>query len=263
MSEESTPLSTVRAERNRFVAFAFASADVVLETDESGVISFAAGASEGLFGKAAASLVGGRVLALIAANDRDSVGQALGDLVPGQRLEAIQVRSVCRDSEPKPISIHGYRLPDMPGRLFVTVSRGWTNVAPGHPSVGVRDPGTGLLDKAGFAEIAQRRVEEASVAGEDVSLTLMDMAGLGGICEELGEAAESELMKNVSALLCDFSVDGGLAGQIEEGKFGVVHASSHDFDKLPQSIETLVRKAAPNAENFSVGAHTIDRKSVV
>lgn len=261
MAEESTPLSTVRAERNRFVAFAFASADVVLETDELGVVSFAAGAAEGLFGKSAAALVGTRVLALISANDRNGVGKALSGLVPGQRLDAIQVHSVCRDAEPRPISIHGYRLPDMPGRLFVTISRGWNTVAPENPMVGKRDPNTGLLDKAGFVEVAQRRVEEASIAGEDVSLTLMDMKELGGICLGLDDAAETSLMQSISSLMCDHSVDGGLAGQIDDGKFGVVHASSHKLEKLPQSIESLVRKAAPDAEEFSVGAYTMSLDS--
>jgi hypothetical protein len=261
MAEESTPLSTVRAERNRFVAFAFASADVVLETDELGVVSFAAGAAEGLFGKSAAALVGTRVLALISANDRNGVGKALSGLVPGQRLDAIQVHSVCRDAEPRPISIHGYRLPDMPGRLFVTISRGWNTVAPENPMIGKRDPNTGLLDKAGFVEVAQRRVEEASIAGEDVSLTLMDMKELGGICLGLDDAAETSLMQSISSLMCDHSVDGGLAGQIADGKFGVVHASSHKLEKLPQSIESLVRKAASDAVEFSVGAYTMSLDS--
>lgn len=43
-------LETAHAERNRFIAFAFAVAELVIEANEDGDILFAAGAAESMFG---------------------------------------------------------------------------------------------------------------------------------------------------------------------------------------------------------------------
>lgn len=49
---------TLRAERDRYVAFAFAAADLLLEVNENGVIVFAVGALRSLTRRDSATLVG-------------------------------------------------------------------------------------------------------------------------------------------------------------------------------------------------------------
>lgn len=50
----------IRAERDRFVAFAFAAADLLLEVDGAGKITFAAGALKSLTNRDAGALMGAR-----------------------------------------------------------------------------------------------------------------------------------------------------------------------------------------------------------
>ena len=52
----SQPLDTIRGERDRFVAFAFAAADLLLEVDDAGKITFAAGALKALTQRDASAL---------------------------------------------------------------------------------------------------------------------------------------------------------------------------------------------------------------
>ena len=50
MSETSGTLARLRLERDRFIAFAFAGADVLLELDTGHRVGYAAGATRALFG---------------------------------------------------------------------------------------------------------------------------------------------------------------------------------------------------------------------
>ena len=67
--EESKAIANLRYERDRFVAFAFASADAFLEIDGDLKILYATGAVQRLLGQAPEKLTGQRLLNLI---DEDS-----------------------------------------------------------------------------------------------------------------------------------------------------------------------------------------------
>ncbi len=56
------PLGALRRERERFVALAFWSADIVMELDSQGEIVFATGSTEALLGTGQNELVGRRSL---------------------------------------------------------------------------------------------------------------------------------------------------------------------------------------------------------
>jgi PAS domain-containing protein len=60
----------IRAERDRFVAFAFAAADLLLEVDGEGKITFAAGALKALTHRDASALKGRPFTELLADSDR-------------------------------------------------------------------------------------------------------------------------------------------------------------------------------------------------
>jgi len=75
------------ADRRRFVAFSFASADLLVELDSAGVITFASGAARVLTGRMENELVGFRFLNLVADADRRFVELALANLPDGGRLD--------------------------------------------------------------------------------------------------------------------------------------------------------------------------------
>ena len=72
---EAPMLEALRRERNRFVAFAFAAADLVLEVGPDGAIDYAAGAGKDVLGIDTGRLIGvdffGLLAAMSEAMDRD------------------------------------------------------------------------------------------------------------------------------------------------------------------------------------------------
>lgn len=73
-----TSHTTSRSEHNeRFVAFAFAASDMVVETDDAGLIAFASGAFPSRFGRPAEAFVGSNVLEMVSLVDRGAAQAAL------------------------------------------------------------------------------------------------------------------------------------------------------------------------------------------
>lgn len=257
---EAKSLRAARDDRDRFVAFAFAAADLVVETDDAGRIRFAAGAGDSVLGQDVEGLIGSNFFALIQAEDRNAVETALHQLSPGRRLSTLAVRS--SHGEHRQIGIRAYRLPEGTDRVFLSISRAKPEVTPSAREAVSRDAATGLLDKEGFSESVQQRVRHAREAGEDCSMTMVDMSGLEVVRPHLDEDAELELIAQVTSILQSGSVDGDSAGRIDNDKFAVLHGPSLDVGGLTGTIESLVRASTPWASDFSVDSSTMDLDTV-
>ena len=161
------PLS-LAAERERYAAFAFAVADLLVETDASGSVRFAAGAVRAFAGREAEALLGGPVADLVGAADRPLIERMVAGAAAGGRAGPALVAS-----------------PD--GRLAARVSA--IGLGPKDPvritfsglgpaDAGTRrDAATGLLARESFAALAERRLVEAR-GGAPAELTLLRLDGL-------------------------------------------------------------------------------------
>lgn len=98
--------------RERFVAFAFAAADTLIEIGGDGTVSFATGATRTRFGAAPEALVGRRVLDLVAPEERNAFAAALALLPSRGRLPPTRFRLA--DAERSLVSIAGLRLGPAP-----------------------------------------------------------------------------------------------------------------------------------------------------
>ena len=85
--EGRSPSSRVRAERDRFVAFAFCNADILLELDSHYVVTYAGGATVALTGRPSGGLLGLPIFDLVPESDRDVLRKLLNRAANGQRLE--------------------------------------------------------------------------------------------------------------------------------------------------------------------------------
>lgn len=248
---------TARDERNRFVAFAFAGADVLIETDEAGRIMFAAGATESIFGASADKLAGTHLFKLIPDGDREKIKQGLARMKPGRRLGSISIH-VERDGSARPVRISGCRLPDIPGRIFLAMRHGWGRPAPVERRKETRDVETGLLDRDGFSDAVQARLAEAKEAGEDCKMTFVDISDISQVRSQIDEQTESQIYSEVSEVLKNHSTDGDLAGRIEDDKFGLVHDRTLNVPDLEKIVEATVHRVAPVTSEIKIAASTVD-----
>lgn len=101
-------------DRERFVAFAFAGADMLVETDLEGQIAFTTGAFRLRFGAAPESFMGQDLAALIAPPDRDSFAAAIALMPERGRLSPTVLRLA--NAEQTPFVVSGLHLA-LPGEL--------------------------------------------------------------------------------------------------------------------------------------------------
>lgn len=95
-------------ERERFVAFAFAAADMLLEADEQGTVIFATGAVRVRLGRTPESLIGQPVEELVAPGDQPALRAALAMVASRGRLEPTTIRLA--DAKATPFVISGLYL---------------------------------------------------------------------------------------------------------------------------------------------------------
>jgi len=251
------PNAALRADRDRFVALAFAAADFLLELDAEQRVVFAAGATAPFVGLAPPALVGKHFLDLVAAADRSMMREVLAQGARGKRMRNIVLRlqSAGEDGQPSPsapLALLGYRLPDMGGRYFLSMRAG------GHePRLGDDDPvplvtggDSGLSNPRSFAALAGERLGAAGAvavdeSGKPYSLTLLRFLGLNELRRRLERDARGQLIAAIGGGLRALAVNGDLAGQFDGENFGLVHPKDADVAAFERGIVEMSRRLDP------------------
>jgi len=249
--------ATLRAERDRFVAFAFAAADLLIEIDGDGIIRFATGAVGGLGGDER-SLIGRSILDLIVDAERPFVNEVLESLRNDERLSPVRVRLKGSEGRSHYALLGGCRLPaDKSGRRYLTLSMG----ARYQGAASEAANNNGLLDKNGFISAAERLLRYSSNAGVDEQLTLLVVEGIATVQERNDEEAIGDFLKDLSVYLRGVSVGGEAAGKLGEDSFGVIHSPSIKREEIERRVNSLIEKdvgagSGIGVKTFSVGLDT-------
>lgn len=207
-------------DRERFVAFAFAAADLLVEVGQDGRIGFAAGAFRARFGRAPESFIGSDPVRLIAPGDRAAFATALA-LLPGRgRLTATAFRLA--DATHTPFSVSGLHMlsAETQARLCLCFSP-----LPAPPDPRPAD-GPALL----------REAEQRLRAGEADRLALVD---LGTACSVAAETLERALRAEAGPDV--------LAAELAPGRYGLLPGEGQklpELDALARRLEELLGTAA-------------------
>lgn len=165
-----TRADTLKAERDRFVAFSFAAAGILLELDDAGVVSFVSGASsrlsDGTARPGATAVLNHPFLSHIAESDHVFVSALLKRISVGGKMTPVTVHFNGRDGEPMPAILGGCRLPTNPSVLYLTV----TFISPGFGVSGDEESPT-LPARQQFESVVERKLHHSLSMGQAVSLT--------------------------------------------------------------------------------------------
>lgn len=254
------PNTALRAERDRFVALAFAAADLLLELDGEQHVAFAAGATAAFVGLAPQALAGKSFLDLVAAADRPMMREVLAQCARGKRIRnvVVRLRGTGDEGAPPsaPLCLIGYRLPDMTqgmgGRYYLSLRAG------GHePRLGDDDPvplvsggDSGLCNSRSFAALASERLGAAGAiavdeGGKSYTLTLLRFTGLNELRRRLDRDARGQLVAAIGGGLRALAVNGDLAGQFDGENFGLIHPKDADIPGFERMIVNLSRQMDP------------------
>lgn len=251
-------VESLRRDRDRFVALAFCAADLLLEVNAQGRITFAAGATLSLVGRTPEEMSGSLLLDMIAPEDRMLMSEFLRCMTPGSRLDPVPIRLAGRNGPTPALSLTGYHLPDLPGCFFFTMRLGASHVLTESDIEMRRDPESGLLERESFAAMAGRQLQEARKRGEALKLTMLRTEQLPELRESMDREAAQSMMQTLGACLKASSASGQTAARLNDDSYGLIHRAGLDIDAMRARMEDVIRAADPKGVGVKITAGTMD-----
>lgn len=243
-----------KKQRDRFLAFAFASADLFLEISEEGRVVYALGAAKGLTGFDEAQIVGMKWLELFSVYDQAQLVHACENAKAGKRCGPLLIELSDRIGKRKAV-FTGIRMPETRS-FYVTLGLGNLLMSKLFSEDSVKTTGQ-LLTRDGFIEKAKETLETARSVGQNVDMTLFDFAPTEEDRRRMGEQNWNKMIASVSNFLQSQSIGGDAAAQIADGRYSVIHEKNIDGDFIREQIRALAREIDPAGNGMEVRAKTI------
>ncbi|WP_417450399.1 EAL domain-containing protein [Kordiimonas sp.] len=229
----SASIDDLKKERERFVAFAFAAAELFFEVDAQGKIAFEGGAVDRIGAKPGQSLVGQNIYDHIDTDDRDVFSALVLHLEHKGRIGPIPLRFTSGAGRGVALRLFALRMPADADRVFLALRS-----APlGTSGLGEEDVSaeTGLLTKDGFMKLASATMRD-NPTGSNLYMTAVEVGGIEEAEKQFGPEYMHKLLKRISAHLRTLSVDGEIAGQIDERHFAFLHRTKGDGKQFESSL---------------------------
>jgi len=242
--------SRLREQRDRFIAFAFAGAEVLIELDDSGTITYCAGTAEQVLGRTSESLVGQRLDAVVAIDDQMVLEELKRRIRQIGRADHASITLQHANGGTFRALLSGITFPDRPHLIYLTISRHRLTTGRGEET---EPPARGAED---FTSLAERRFREAAEFGDDVRMTLIDLAD-ASLTERLDKDAIQSFVHNVESYLLAWSVGGNSVGVIDDTKFGIIHDAAFDPNQVEERLGDMIAVFGSSGEGVSVKASTM------
>ncbi len=223
--------------RDRFLAFAFAGAELLVETLPDGRITFATGAFPPHFGQASGAFVGRHVATLIAPDHQAAFALALHATTARGRIAPMLVR--LDDIGRSVMCLSALLLPGPSPHLFFSIGPAPTHIpdsqqeSSGTP---ILPPGAGAIARAATLQM------QCGGASEGGSIGLLELAGWGTVKKRLSAQALDQLRQQISELLASAGVC-AMASEVSEGRFGVLSPGLLDLTPVIARLEQLLAKS--------------------
>lgn len=225
----------LKAERDRFVAFAFAAADLLIEVDDDGLIKFLTGAVRGLTNIGEAALIGTEFASMIVERDRNMVDELLRKIRKGGRISPVRIGLQVSGGPTVAVWLGGCRIDTMRGQTFLTAT-----LVPGAKASAMGDGPGGLLKQDAFIEAATHHMKTAQESGLDPNLTFLMIEGLAEVRDQTDSPETTEFLEKVGTYLRAQSLGGNAAGILEPGKFALVHSDGLQAETIEEGVRAVI-----------------------
>lgn len=240
--------------RDRFVAFAFCWADMLVELDPTRKVTFAVGATKPILGVGPEGVLGKNFMDLISPKDRVLVDQLLFMTSKKGRIDNVTIRMQGAKGLSAPLAFAGYIMPDLKDHFFLALRTQAHLDDKGDTEEGVnRDKSTGLLEGDSFSQMAVEKLKD-----NNAELTLVNLPGFQTFYETLSEDEQQVLLNTVGTTLRANSLGGDSAGEVGDGKFGIVHEAGLDVAAMEAKLAEATRAFDPAGKGIEVQAATVE-----
>ena len=206
------------------LAYAFASADLLIDVDEQGIVGWAGGAFPVLLGMQPSDAIGKPMSQLVAPRDRDTLAKALMTISTRGRLPPILLRLA--NGRKSRCVMAGLALGGVSKRFLVTIGpQPQSNLAP-EPSI---------KQSRAFAT----EVENWMCNGEKGVLTLLDFKAKTSSAT-LNADRLGQIRTGITRLAGDPANEDLVVGELGSGRYGLLAATETDLGRLGSALQTLV-----------------------
>lgn len=243
----------LKTERDRFVGFAFASAELLIEIDKKGRILYIAGALSRLQSEKNQVLVGHQLRDFFATADLSFFDEVVAAAFANERVEPITIRFASATT-------------DFSARMGICVlpnakDRAYLSFSSAFPSSGTtadfNDPDYSIADnRKKFEKTAQQRMKESKESGIDMNLSTIVIEGLSQLKNSKDRDAAEEFLNKLSAMLRVQSVGGDGGTILADGRIGVVTHGDVSADQMTEKIENLAKES--NIEGVGVKTFSME-----
>lgn len=244
----------LKNQRDSFLAFAFASADLLLEVSENGKIVFATGAAKGLTGIDEKNLIGRDWLEIFSPGEQAMMITTYDRAKPGLRCGPLLVR-MNEDLVGRQAIVSGLKMPGS-DKFYLTL--GLNNEIMTKISHLLADPAKPcLLGPENFPEAAAEALEKARARENDIHLTLFEFSPSKEHKDRIGEQNWNRFLQTIGDILIAQSFDGYAAAHLSEGRYGLMHDAQINAAVLRGQIAALTMEQDPSGQGIKVRSKTI------
>ncbi len=245
----------VKAQRDLFMAFAFAASDLFLEVGEDNRIAFSLGAAKSLTGIDAQTLKGLDWLDIFSRRDRPSIIMMRKRARLAERVGPYLVTLDEKLGNGQRAIATGIKMPGT-SSFYMTLAFSSALMA----DLAERQKATDdlkLMDKDSFIGSAHEVLNLARSAGSEIDMTLLDIPGAENIRERVGPEIWGKFTASITELLTTQAIDGSAAAMIADGRYSVIHDKKIDSDTLRTQIESIAREQDPEGTGFEIISKTV------
>ena len=233
-----SPLATLDlSRRDRYLAFAFAASDLLIEVFPDGKICFAAGAFHARFGTGPEHFAGQHFRQLFHAPDRDVADVAFSVTIVRGRLPPLILR--LNDRYASPVILSGLALPTSNGRVCFTLGRVPRSL---EASGDVAQP-------RNFTRLLEERMRDT----DGGALSLVDFTGWSESRSNMPAEVHRVMQAEITDVLARLGGPGAIAGEIADGRFGILSDAPSDLRTLAGELESVLR-GHPDAAGVKVAS---------
>lgn len=240
--EEEEKQLALRHERDRFLAFSYASADILIEVNRDGVVVFADGATLGQIGILPEDMVGKELRSFVLDDDKMKCSEIFQQLKKTPRLESVDLRLISENRGDVSFNVNVFRLKGLREHFYFALQskRGDVNVE----ELLTRDVDSGLYKKHTFIKRTNEMIREKS-GEEELKVSLLNFPELKDLLDALPSEEADKLLREISDYLQDKAVDGETVGLMSESSYSLLHDAGVDAEQVAQNILKITKKYEP------------------
>jgi EAL domain-containing protein (putative c-di-GMP-specific phosphodiesterase class I)/GGDEF domain-containing protein len=258
MNERSnlSSVNHLRRDRDRFVAFAFAASDMLMELNEDHHITFIDGATRGFLGEEADFFIGQPISNFLPDDQQENWGQVLEDL---KKLGRTQQKEMTLSSRPfprLPVMLSAVQIPGNEDSTFLSLSILQQEMKA--EDFAARDLQTGLFNRKEYAKRAAERLKSLTSEGVEAKLSLVDIPELESHLEKMDPEDARQASREIADYLRSKSADQDTAAKLEEGVYSLVHKDDFEKTEIQDDIESLLKRLNPDMQTLQARLATLD-----